>query len=291
MSEYFSFKSDDATLVGTLHRPLGTPKGVVVITGPLTSVKEQAPGAYAAAMAEEGFTALAFDHRHFGESDGAPRQYENPDQKIADVSAAVTALKADVPGLPIFALGVCAGAGYMASAVAQDDRIKAFGGVAGFYHDAAQSKEWMGDGYDDAIAKGQAAREVFEATGNADMIPAVAKEGERAMPMDEAFEYYGTDRGGEATFPNYKNQFAVMSRETTTPYDVMSAAEKIAQPVLMIHSEDALSPMLARRFAERLPHLPEMTWVDSTGQIDFYDDPKLIGPAAAKLAKFFAAQA
>jgi uncharacterized protein len=45
-----------------------------VLTGPLTSVKEQAAGAYAAALAERGFLALAFDQHAFGESGGEPRQ-------------------------------------------------------------------------------------------------------------------------------------------------------------------------------------------------------------------------
>jgi len=41
----------------------GQPRACAVLTGPLTSVKEQAAGAYAAALAECGFLALAFDHR------------------------------------------------------------------------------------------------------------------------------------------------------------------------------------------------------------------------------------
>jgi uncharacterized protein len=62
-------------LAGTLYLP---PAAVVITTGPLTSVKEQAAGAYAAALARRGFAALAFDHRTFGESEGTPRQLEEP---------------------------------------------------------------------------------------------------------------------------------------------------------------------------------------------------------------------
>ena len=65
----------------------------IVTTGPLTSVKEQATGAYAKALAERGFAALAFDHRYFGESGGTPRQFENPSAKVADIRAAVAALQ------------------------------------------------------------------------------------------------------------------------------------------------------------------------------------------------------
>lgn len=289
MPERFSFDLDGIRIVGDLYLPDGAPKAAVVTTGPLTSVKEQATGAYAAALADQGFAALSFDHRYFGESGGEPRQYEDPEAKIADISAAVSALQARFPGLAIHALGVCAGGGYMAGAVAAEPRFRSFSAVAGFFHDAAQMREWSGAGYDAAIAAGAAARADWEATGTAATIPAVAMDGDRAMPLDEAFAYYGTDRGGEATYPNYRNAYALMSREKTTGYDAQAAAGKITRPVLMIHSENALSPMLARRFHDALVAPKTLEWVASEGQIDFYDDPALIGPAARRIADFIAA--
>ena len=121
------------------------PVAAVVTTGPLTSVKEQATGNYARALAERGFAALAFDHRTFGESEGDPRQFENPEGKARDVSAAVTALEADprTSGLPVVAVGICAGGGYMARAVADDQRIAAFAGVAGYYSDAERVRQLL----------------------------------------------------------------------------------------------------------------------------------------------------
>ena len=92
MEERLEFACDGDHLVGTLFWPEQTPLAVIVTTGPLTSVKEQATGAYAKALAERGFAALAFDHRYFGESGGAPRQFENPTAKIADIRAAVAEL-------------------------------------------------------------------------------------------------------------------------------------------------------------------------------------------------------
>ena len=76
-----------------LYLPEGAPRAALVTTGPLTSVKEQATGAYAEALAQRGYAALAFDHRTFGESEGRPRQFENPAAKIADIRAAVAALR------------------------------------------------------------------------------------------------------------------------------------------------------------------------------------------------------
>src|SRR6476620_11879257 len=105
-SEPFTFVTGSGDrLVGVLYLPASRPAAAVVTTGPLTSVKEQATGAYARALAERGFAALAFDHRTFGESDGQPRQFEDPEGKARDVSAAVTALAADprTGGLPAMA--------------------------------------------------------------------------------------------------------------------------------------------------------------------------------------------
>jgi fermentation-respiration switch protein FrsA (DUF1100 family) len=130
----FTFPSEGETLVGNLFLPQGAkPAAVVVAVGPLTSVKEQATGTYARAMAERGYAALAFDYRYFGESDGRPRQFENPDANIEDIWNAATALLADdrLTNLRLFGLGICFGAGPMVPAVAADSRFRAFAGVAG----------------------------------------------------------------------------------------------------------------------------------------------------------------
>ena len=86
MDEHFEFNCDGDRLVGLLYLPQGAPRAALVTTGPLTSVKEQATGAYAKALARRGYAALAFDHRTFGESEGRPRQFENPAAKIADIA-------------------------------------------------------------------------------------------------------------------------------------------------------------------------------------------------------------
>ncbi len=283
----FTFTSGGADLVGTLFTPDGASKGLVVTTGPLTSVKEQAAGVYAQAMAARGYTALAFDHRTFGESGGLPRQFENPYAKAEDVTAAVTALLArpELAGLKVYGVGVCAGGGYMAQAVANDPRFSGFAGVAGVYSDREQTKAWMGDGYEAAIARARRALERFNATGEAETIPAVAPDlGDVAMPLLEAYEYYGTPRG---QVPNYVNGFAVQSRLYTLDFDVQTLAPAITVPTLIVHSEKALMPALAKSFYERLTTRKAQLWLTSQGQIDFYDDPRLIGESTDAIDAFF----
>lgn len=287
--ETVQFESDGQPIAGLLFRPASGSGTGVICEGPLTSVKEQVTFNYAQALARQGFVTLTFDHRFFGASGGEPRQFESPPKKIADLLAAVTFLasRPEVQPDRIGLLGVCAGAGYAAGAVAADERIRAFGAVAGFFHDAAKQREWMGAGFDAALAEARAARELYERSGENTLIPAVGRSGPVAMPLAEAYEYYGTARGA---IGGYVNAFALQSRLDTLTYDAQSAAERIHVPTLLIHSEKALAPALARQFHERLATSNKrMFWFESQGQIDFYDQPALIEPAAAELTEFFEA--
>jgi fermentation-respiration switch protein FrsA (DUF1100 family) len=285
--EPFSFVRGDDRLIGLLHLPKEAPVAAVVTTGPLTSVKEQATGAYAHALAERGFAALAFDHRTFGESEGEPRQFEDPEGKARDVSAAVSAFGADdrIRDLPVVAVGVCAGGGYMARAVADDQRIRAFAGVAGYYSDAAAFADSSPQDYQQALDRGRAAERRWRETGKAETIPAVGPGGgDVAMPLREAYEFYGTSRGA---VENYTNGFAVQSLAYTTPFDAQEAASRIRVPFLLVHSEHALAPPLARKFYAAASTAKSELWLTSQGQIDFYDDPRLIEPAADAIAELF----
>jgi fermentation-respiration switch protein FrsA (DUF1100 family) len=286
-TEPFPFTSGGDQLIGELHLPADRAVAAVVTTGPLTSVKEQATGAYARALAARGFAALAFDHRTFGESEGEPRQFEHPEHKADDVRAAVTGLRADprTGDLPVLAVGICAGAGYMARAVADDPRIHAFAGVAGYYTNATAFAETSPQEYQAAIDRGQAAERRWRETGEVETIPAVDRDGgDVAMPLREAYEYYGTSRGA---LSNYTNGFAVQSLAYTTPFDAQEAASRIQVPFLLVHSEHALSPPLARRFYAAVRTSKSELWLESAGQIDFYDDPRLIDPAVDAIAERF----
>jgi fermentation-respiration switch protein FrsA (DUF1100 family) len=287
-TENVTFDSNGERIAGTLYLPEASGKHpAAVVDGPLTSVKEQAAGNHARAMAERGFVALAFDHRFFGESGGSPRQYESPRAKIEDLRAALdfVATRPEIDDERLAVLGVCAGAGYAAGAVATDPRVRAFGTVAGFFHDVAQQRSWMGERFDQALAEAAAAKQRYAETGVAETIPAVGQgDGPVAMPLAEAYAYYGTPRGA---VPNYVNAFAIMSRADTLPYDAQGYAARIQAPTIVVHSEHALAPMLARKFFAALGEPKQIEWVESKGQIDFYDEPSLIAVATDLVAEFF----
>jgi hypothetical protein len=287
-TERVTLRSGDDEVVGTLVLPDGPPRGAVVATGPLTSVKEQASGVYAHAVAERGWAGLAIDLRRFGESGGEPRQMVDPGSDAQDASAAAAWLAERFPGLPVAGLGVCFGAGPMAVAVARDRRFAAFAGVAGVYTDGAAVRASMGAAYEETVARGRAAERRWRDTGEAETIPAVAADGESggtevAMPLDEAYAFYGTARGA---VPTYVNAFAVASYAHTLPFDAQGAAATMAVPAIVVHSERALVPPWAHAFHDALPGARRQVWLESAGQIDFYDDPALIGPAADAVVGF-----
>jgi hypothetical protein len=282
MSRRFEFLINETLLVGTLHTPPeGTePVARAVLTGPLTSVKEQSTGMYASALASRGYVALAFDHRTFGESGGEPRQFENPFAKVEDIRGAVTALEeGGRNSLPMIGVGICAGGGYMARAVAEDPRFDAFAGIAGVYGAAAPVAESSA-----SVIRGRMAEQDWKETGHAEMIPAVGPDGGNvAMPLREAYTYYGTTRGA---VPNYTNEYAVQSFAYTGTFESQGAAPLIKVPAIVIHSENAMIPKLAHSFIERLTSPHEQLWLQSQGQIDFYDDPRLINAASDAIVSF-----
>lgn len=287
MIEKVRFTVDGATVVGNLHLPdTAGPHPALVVGGPMTSIKEQVTGVYAAALAARGFAALALDHRHYGESDGTPRQYEHWQRKVADLQAGLAFLAArpDIESGRIGAAGVCLGAGYSAWAAAGNPLVKAFGAVAGYYRDPADMRAKDAEGFAARVEQGAAARRHFEATGEVETIPAASLQGDAAMQTEDTVDYY-TRRAAVA---GYSNAFAVMSREHFLPFDVQAAAPRLDVPVVMIHSEKALSPAWARKFHDALAAPKEMVWLESRGQTHFYDDPALVAAAADRLAAHFA---
>ncbi|NBC31140.1 MAG: alpha/beta fold hydrolase [Alphaproteobacteria bacterium] len=280
-----SFTVEGDRVVGHLHLPDGSsgPHPAVVVGGPMTSVKEQVTGVYAAALADRGYAALSIDHRHYGQSEGQPRQYENFHHKIADLRAALDHLagRPEVDGERLGAVGVCLGTGYIVWAAIGHDRVKAVGGVAGYYRDVTAMRAADPEGFNAKVEQGIAARRHYEATGETLMIPAAATTGDAAMTLPDTFDYYATARAG---VPNYTNAFAVMSREHFLPFDVQPAARQLTVPMLMVHAEKALSPAWARKFYDTLEVSKAIHWLESANQVDFYDRPHLVEPAADLLA-------
>jgi fermentation-respiration switch protein FrsA (DUF1100 family) len=86
--EDVTFDVDGARVAAWLYRPEGATACVVLAHG-WSGVREQRLGAFAERFAAEGLAALVFDYRHFGASEGEPRQLLDIRRQHADWRAAV----------------------------------------------------------------------------------------------------------------------------------------------------------------------------------------------------------
>ncbi|GAA2613057.1 alpha/beta hydrolase [Paractinoplanes durhamensis] len=259
-----TFLSDGLRLAGVLHRT-DDPQAIV-LTGPFTGVKEQVTGVYAERFAAEGFTTLAFDHRGWGASEGRP-QHEDSQGKLADLRAAVGLLAAD--GYRVSVVGICLGGGYAMKAAATDPRVAAVAGIAGAYNSPAFFAERMGlAGYRDAL-RGMLDR--YD-----EVLPAVAAEGEAAMPGEEPWSYYSTHSD------NWVNQVTRGSLHSLMTLDVLSA-RPLLPPSLVVHgrTDDYCSPELAEAL-----HADETVWLDCERHVDLYDAEPYVTQAVAATAGF-----
>lgn len=287
-----SFRSDEQSLVGRLFYPavfdVTKTYPTVVISGSWTSVKEQNPSEYAQRLASQGFIALTFDHRGFGQSDGAVRQVENPLAKVADIKNAVTYLL-DLDAVDpqqVFGLGICAGGGYMAVAVAQDPRLAKLATVAGWYTSAELYRSFFGDGFESLLTRGVEARKQFEATGNVAYLKAIdATDASKAAMVGEAVVTYYGDRTKD--LGNWKNEWAVMSYDHILNFETLPLSQSIKVPALVVHSDHAISPDAAREHYNLLAGSKKLVWLDEATQFDFYDQAVIVDRAAQEVTAWF----
>lgn len=155
----------------------GNPSPGVVLCHGFTGIKEWLLPPFASAFAQAGITALTFDYRCFGRSDGA-RGKLVPSDQVDDIRNAVTFLSSlpEIDPGRISLWGTSFGGGNVLVATAIDPRVKAVISQVPF---GSGKRLLEGDGADSGIADLLAAdrvRRVREGTG--EKIPATMFAGE-----------------------------------------------------------------------------------------------------------------
>ena len=108
------------------HYP-GTNGACVIMAGGFAVTKEPGTDLFAERFHEAGFSVLAFDYRHLGESGGQPRQVVRVREQLADWSAAI-GFAAGLPEVDPARLAVwafSASGGYVFGLAARDPRLAA----------------------------------------------------------------------------------------------------------------------------------------------------------------------
>lgn len=299
MRENVSFESHGDTVRGHLYFPDGFEPArtypAVAVAGPMATVKEQSQGVFARALAARGFIALAFDHRTFGESDGQPRQYENPNAKTEDIQNAICFLGAHDNVGRIGALGICAGASYTADALQGDRRVRAFASVSGHFSlrealvsNPLVTEEQKADMYE----RSNAARQRFFETGEAEpddmLIPDMTEEPPAGVDpfLAEQYDYYFARVADE--WPTYSNRMVPFSFEQLARSHGLDYAGQIICPYLGVVGDQAFTRPFTERFiAAKTQGSAEMVVLEGGSHLRTYDTPELVARGADALAAFF----
>lgn len=129
-AEAVTFFSDGVRIAAEVFRPIGEPPAgghpAVVVGHGFGGIKEFFVGDIARALSAQGFLALTFDYRGYGESDGQ-RNRLFPMEQVDDLIAAVTYLRTrdDVDTDRIAAYGTSFGGGIAIAAAAMEPRLRA----------------------------------------------------------------------------------------------------------------------------------------------------------------------
>ncbi|MEE3851525.1 alpha/beta fold hydrolase [Gordonia sp. LSe1-13] len=122
------FRSGPDRCRGWLYLPdTGRPAPIMVMAHGLGAVKEMRLDAFAERFCDAGYACLVFDYRHFGASDGEPRQLLSIRRQLDDWAAAI-AYARTIPGVDqrrVVLWGTSFGGGHVMVAAARDGDIAA----------------------------------------------------------------------------------------------------------------------------------------------------------------------
>jgi uncharacterized protein len=118
---------DGVTLRGDFFKAKGDRTPCIVMTQGLCLLKEHYIQDHARKFVEAGISALVYDHRGYGSSDGTPRHETNPFQQAEDyhdaITSAISLQNVDAAQIAIWGIGHSGGAAMIAAA--SEPRVKA----------------------------------------------------------------------------------------------------------------------------------------------------------------------
>jgi uncharacterized protein len=287
------FKSEGATVRAWFYKADGDgPRPAVVLAGGWCYVREIVMPTYAQAFAQAGVTAMIFDYRNLGVSDGDNRQHLDPWAQIRDYQNAISFLerREEVDPHRIGVWGISYSGGHALILAAIDPRVKSI-----------VSQIPVIDGYEnmrrahgtmeyrrlwDLILADRKLR--YERPGERLYLPHATEKSEAevsAWPFPETVRTFAAIKNSEA--PLYQNKSTVESVDLLMTYDVGPFVKRIYNtPTFMIVAEgDDLTLWdleigafnaipSARKKLHVLPHTTHMT---------LYSDQSKV-KTAAKLA-------
>lgn len=122
------FSSGDSRCVADFYYPQGAgPFPVVVMAHGLGGTRKMRLPAFAEQFVSAGYACLVFDYRHFGDSEGEPRQLLNISRQLEDWKAAIAHARTlrDVDPRRVVIWGTSFGGGHVLATAAEDVDVAA----------------------------------------------------------------------------------------------------------------------------------------------------------------------
>jgi uncharacterized protein len=230
--------------------------------------------------------ALAFDHTSYGDSEGTPRNDEDPFVKSEDIKNAVSFLlgQPEVDPNRLVAVGVCAGGGYVPYTAVTDRRIKAVATASAITSPRATILSGFGGPWQDLMALAGAARTAYAQGGEPRYAPFLP-DGVQNEWIENGKQFYLTRRNPDA---NWENRTLLWSYDKLVQYSALDIIELLSPtPILIVAGSKAETLDQSRKAYELAREPKELFLVEGGKHFDFYDGPEFIAPAIEKIDAFF----
>ncbi len=243
----------------------GAEAPIVVMAHGLSGTRRDRLGAFAERFAADGFHALVFDHRGFGDSAGEPDLFE-PARQLEDWRAAI-AFARSLPGVDpdrLATFGSSMGGGNALAAAAGDSRVAAAISQVPFLDLVRQAHR----------ASPAVAARMLKAAARGEHLPAVGQPDEAAFinaPGAEAGWRHVVAIGEESRWRNRVSARWLLGK----PYAPVRHAAKLHCPWLVCvgEADRVAKPGPAIKAARRAPH-GELRVYPGVDHFDIYDGPE-----------------
>jgi uncharacterized protein len=245
-------------------RGTGEEVPVVVLAHGLSGTRRDRLGAFAERFAGEGFAALVFDHRGFGDSAGERDVFE-PARQLEDWRAAIAFARslAGIHADGVVTFGSSIGGGNALAAAAEDPRVAAVISQVPFLDLRSQAFR----------PEPEVVAEMRAAAERGDFLPAVGQPDEPAFinaPGSEAGWRHVVAIGEDSRWRNRVSASWLLGE----PYSPIRHAATLHCPWLVCvgEADRVAAPAPAVEAAERAPHAELRTYPD-VDHFDIYDGP------------------